>query len=45
MVKGEKDQLVLMSAKLSNQGAKHTYVFEVSSKDKSCDSKLFPVNS
>lgn len=45
MVKGDKDQPILMSVKLSNHGAKHSDVFEVSSKGKDCDSKLFPVDS
>ena len=40
MVKEDKDQPVLMSVKLSNHGAKHSDVFEVSSKGKDCDSKL-----
>lgn len=33
-----------MSAKLSNHSAKHSYVFEVNSEGKGCDSKLFSVN-
>lgn len=45
MVKGNKDQPVLMSVKLLTHSTKHSDVFEVSSKGKDCDSKLFPVDS
>lgn len=45
MVKGDKDQPVLTSVKQSNHSAKRSDVFEVSSKGKDCDSKLFPDDS
>lgn len=40
MVKGDKDQAVLASMKLSNHSTKHSDVLEVSSKGKDCDLKL-----